>query len=248
MDNFADGPPSSRVGVLRRNVRAKKVKATKRTLARLVHEDGPLALVFFSGETKARWCVELAGMGKPCVQLNEFLDGILAEHLASNVSDHSVMGIGVLRGWKYMRELDGNHATLSLQRAAHFCRRRSAKLAFVGHPVLASAMFQTPKPMAADWRGLPPRTLGAQIRKMAELEAWGAVVTGAQGSSPRHVISVATLIEKWEKTYGYMERTLSWSTAPKLATALALGVIPMDITCLVRKKHCQLATSTCIAP
>ena len=248
MEDFADVPQSSRVGVRRGNVRAKKVKATKRSLAQLVHEDGPLALVFFSGEPKARWCVELAGKGKPCVQLNQFLDRILAEHLASNVSDHSVMGIGVLRGWKFLRELDGNHATLSLQRAAHFCRRRSAKLAFVGHPVLASAMFQTPKPMAADWRGLPPRTLGAQIRKMAELEAWGAVVTGAQGSSPQHVISVATLIEKWEKTYGYMERTLSWSTAPKLATALALGVIPMDITCLVRKKHCQLATSTCIAP
>ena len=80
MEDFADAPQSSRAGVRRGNVRAKKVKATKRSLAQLVHEYGPLALVFFSGEPKARWCVELAGMGKPCVQLNQLLDRILAEH------------------------------------------------------------------------------------------------------------------------------------------------------------------------
>ena len=102
--------------------------------------------------------------------------------------------------------------------------------------------------MAVDWRGHPPRTLGAQIRKMAELEAWGAVVTGAQGSSPQHVISVGTLIAKWEKTYGHLERALSWSTAPKLAAALALGVIPMDITCLVRRSVANLPLAPVLPP
>ena len=140
----------------------------------LLSQDGPPALAIVVAVDGGRWHRELSRNDGPACNvlrlLHQRLDTSGADQMPRG-NGSCVVGMVVLRSWRYMWQASVDELTMAFIDAARAARKRCSSVAFVQYPVLAAARTISPFVVQPGAILDPPATSGALL--LHELESQG---------------------------------------------------------------------------
>mgnify|MGYP001109034854 FL=1 len=208
-------------------------------------QDGPLVLAFFFASPAGRWRSELLGVSKDARQALAKLEEVLASQrraLRDDAKKEGLVGICLLRGWRFCLGVSENSAVLLFKRAVAAGHKRAKDYGFLEHPLVASCMFLEGHDLQvqSSWLTLPGKVGGAHLLNAID-GAFQAYETFSEGygvlPKPRPVLDI---LHKWLREHGDVHGgSYLWPVWSPIALATCLGLWPADLSLLLKRHHGQ---------
>ena len=233
--------------------RPKVRPSKKRSMAELVENDGPLTLALLIGQPRGRWWPELNGPAKQCKDARDRVAKVAGNALSGQGAD-VLVGVVVVRGWRFVRGSASHLDTYALMAASEAFHRRREGQRFLEHEIVASASVRggdgSPIEVSADITAGSPGFAGRRLLQQVLGSSASAEVTSGEGTRALggggRRVAVSEVLASWKTHYAVDEaKCVAWPVLGALALAMAEGAWYGDVS--VRHRR-QIPGENTIAP